>query len=64
MFGIKLNTNMRDFHPLGVVGRGSETQRQAGENLKNGKGLKFAFARHVAITRRGHACNMSLHHNK
>ena len=26
-------TNMRDFHPLEVVGRGSETQLQVGENL-------------------------------
>ena len=29
MFGL----NMRNFQPLEVVGRGSETQRQVGENL-------------------------------
>ena len=32
MFGIKLN-NMCTFHQLDVVGRDSETQLQAGENL-------------------------------
>ena len=26
---------MRNFHPLEVVGRGSETQLQVGENLNN-----------------------------
>ena len=31
-FGLKLN-NMSNFHPLDVVGRGSETQRQVGEKL-------------------------------
>ena len=33
MFGLKLNKYMRNFHPLEVVGRGSETQLQVGENL-------------------------------
>ena len=32
MFGLKLNKC--NFHPLEVVGRGSETQLQVGENLK------------------------------
>ena len=32
MFGHKLN-NVSTFHPLEVVGRGSETQLQVGENL-------------------------------
>ena len=32
IFGHKLN-NMSDFHPLEVVGRGSETQLQVGEIL-------------------------------
>ena len=32
-FGLKLNTNTSNFHPLEVVGRGSETQLQVGENL-------------------------------
>ena len=32
MFGLKL-ANTGIFHPLDVVGRGSETQRQVGENL-------------------------------
>ena len=31
MFGLKLN--MSNFHPLEVVGRGSETQLHVGENL-------------------------------
>ena len=30
MFGLK---NMSNFHPLEVVGRGSETQLHVGENL-------------------------------
>ena len=35
MFGIKLKIIiMRNFHPLEVVGRGSETQLQVGENLE------------------------------
>ena len=33
MFGLKISKNMSDFHPLGVVGRGSETQLQVGENF-------------------------------
>ena len=34
MFGLKLNKiNVSNFHPLEVVGRGSETQLQVGENL-------------------------------
>ena len=33
MLGLKLKTNMSNFHPLEIVGRGSETQLQAGENL-------------------------------
>ena len=33
MFGLKLNKYVRNSHPLGVVGRGSETQLQVGENL-------------------------------
>ena len=35
MFGLKLNmlTNMSNFHPLEVMGRGSETQLQVGENV-------------------------------
>ena len=32
MFGLKL-PNMSNFNPLEVVGRGSETQLQMGENL-------------------------------
>ena len=32
MFCLKLN-KYQQFHPLEVVGRGSETQLQAGENL-------------------------------
>ena len=28
-------TNISNFHPLEVVGRGSETQLQAGENLNS-----------------------------
>ena len=28
-------TNMSNFHPLEVVGRGSETQLQVGENLQS-----------------------------
>ena len=32
MFGLKLN-KMHNFHPLEVVGRGSGTQLQLGENL-------------------------------
>ena len=32
MFGLKLNTR-EYFHPLKVVGRGSETQPQVDENL-------------------------------
>ena len=34
LFGLK-ETYMLTFHPLEVVGRGSETQLQASENLKN-----------------------------
>ena len=34
MFGPKLNIYMSNFHQLEVVGRGSETQLQVGENLK------------------------------
>ena len=30
---LKGQTNMSNFHPLEVVGRGSETQLQVGENL-------------------------------
>ena len=38
MFGIR--SDMSNFHPLEVVGRGSETQLQVGENLNlAGKGL-------------------------
>ena len=33
MFGLTLNEYMSNFHPLEVVGRGSETQLQVGENL-------------------------------
>ena len=33
MFGLKLN--MRNLHPLEVVGRGSGTQLQVGENANN-----------------------------
>ena len=33
MLGLKLNEYMDNFHPLEVVGRGSETQLQVGENL-------------------------------
>ena len=33
MFGLKLNKYMSNFHPLEVVGRGSETQLQVGEKL-------------------------------
>ena len=33
MFGLKLIKCIRNFHPLDVVGRGSETQLQVGENL-------------------------------
>ena len=33
MFDIKSNTIMSNFHPLEVVGRGSETQLRVGENL-------------------------------
>ena len=34
MFGLKLNKYcMSNIHPLGVVGHGSETQPQVGENL-------------------------------
>ena len=32
MFGLR-KTNMSNFHPLEVVGRGSETQLLVGENL-------------------------------
>ena len=32
MFSLKLNT-LSNFHPLDVVGRGSETQLQVDENL-------------------------------
>ena len=32
MFGLKLNTQMSNFHPLKVVDRGSETQLQVAEN--------------------------------
>ena len=31
---IQNKTNMSNFHPLGVVDRGSETQLQVDENLK------------------------------
>ena len=31
MFGLKL-TNISNFHPLKIVGRGSETQLKVGEN--------------------------------
>ena len=34
MFAIKL-TNTSNFYPLEVVGRGSETQLQVGENLND-----------------------------
>ena len=30
-----MNINMINFHPLEVVGRGSETQLQVAENLNN-----------------------------
>ena len=30
---LNLKKNMSNFHPLEVVGRGSETQLQVGENL-------------------------------
>ena len=33
MSGLKLNKYMSNFHPLDVVGRDSEAQRQVGENL-------------------------------
>ena len=34
MMGLKLNKyGLANFHPLGAVGRGSETQLQVGENL-------------------------------
>ena len=33
MFGLKLN-NISNFHPLDVVGRGSESQLSVGANLK------------------------------
>ena len=33
MFYLKLNKHMHNFHPLEVVGSGSETQLQVGENL-------------------------------
>ena len=35
MFGGKLTRNIGNFHPLEVVGRGSETQLQVGENLNS-----------------------------
>ena len=36
MFGLKSNEyGLSDFHSLEVVGRGSETQLQVGENLKD-----------------------------
>ena len=33
MFDLELNIHMSNFHPLEVVGRGSETQLHVGENL-------------------------------
>ena len=33
IFGLIINIYMSNFHPLEVVGRGSETQLQGGENL-------------------------------
>ena len=33
MIGLKLNNHISNFHPLEVVGRGSEAQLQVGENL-------------------------------
>ena len=33
MFYLKLNKHMHNFYPLEVVGSGSETQLQVGENL-------------------------------
>ena len=35
IFGLKLNEYMGNSHPLEVVGRGSETQLQVGENLND-----------------------------
>ena len=35
MFGLKLNKFMTNFHPLEVVGRGSDSQLQVGENLND-----------------------------
>ena len=32
IFGFQIKHTMSDFHPLEVVGRGSETQLQVGEN--------------------------------
>ena len=34
-FRSQMNQNMSNFHPLEVVGRGSETQLQVGENSYN-----------------------------
>ena len=35
-----LDSNMCNFHPLEVVGLGSETQFQMGDNFLGGEGLK------------------------
>ena len=48
---------MSIFHPLGVVGRGSETQLQVGENLnKILSNLADRGLRHATLTKLGRLC--------
>ena len=50
---VSISTNMSNYHPLQVVGRGSQTQLQVGENLnfiiQRLKGYTFQPLRHIYL---------------
>ena len=49
MYSRKSNKYLSNFHPLEVVGRGSETQLQVGENVNLGLQHNITFVQFVTV---------------